>query len=92
MYMKRFPHTSGNQPQPKPTETWQQERTKEIMIAMGRVTAFQVSDIDADHLREVVANIEQSRCMRDADFSITQENHCSAQRTGNGLISDEVMK
>jgi hypothetical protein len=59
---------------------------------MGRLIDFDVSDIAQDELREKMEIIERRRRMRYADVSIAQEHHCSAPRTGNGLIWDEVMK
>ena len=85
-------HVSRNQATATHIESWEEERVKIILRATGRLIDFDVSDIPQEELREKFEIIARSRRMREADFSITQENLSSARRTGKGLIWDEVMK
>jgi len=76
----------------KQPEDFMAEKAKEVLRAMGKLIDFDVSDIPEDELREKVEIVARSKRMREADFSISQERHCSARRSGNSLIWDEVMK
>ncbi|OGV70645.1 MAG: hypothetical protein A2283_11515 [Lentisphaerae bacterium RIFOXYA12_FULL_48_11] len=82
----------ANREYKKQPEDFMAERAKEVLRAMGQLIDFDVSDIPEDELREKVEIVARCKRMREADFSISQERLCSARRTGNSLIWDEVMK
>ena len=71
------------------TEPWVVDSVREILIATGRVSTFDLSDLAADDLREIVGNVQHAKRMREPDFSIQREGGQSPSST---LISDEVMK
>jgi hypothetical protein len=73
-------------------EPWMTKQAREVLMAMGKLHDFEVSDMNAEELADLVRHLRRSRRMREADLLITQENHCSTLRTGKGLVWDEVMK
>jgi hypothetical protein len=73
-------------------EHWQIERAREVLKATGRLHEFEVSDIAAADLRELVEIVQHSRRMREAGLSITREGRTCSAAAGGGLIWDEVMK
>lgn len=69
-----------------------EERAREVLIAMGKLTEFKVEDMHQDEFREVVQNAQNSRRLREASFSIVHEADEMPTATGRGLIWGEVMK
>jgi hypothetical protein len=79
------------QPGQSRVETWEEERAREVLKAAGRITAFDVSDIYPDELREKCQNAARSGRMREEGFSIDCVRYSCANRRARHVL-DEVVK
>lgn len=71
--MKNMENTESEGKKKEVLRAWEMQRCREILVYTGKVTDFEVSDIDKDELRQIVENVRHSQRMHEPEYAETRE-------------------